>query len=75
MLFSKVGVYKADQEGSYIVELGHEANDSVHPIHRSSPLPMDEAKNLLRHVQVPEREIEQRLRRAIPAALARSAAS
>jgi hypothetical protein len=73
MLFTKVGVYRADQDGSFIVELGHEAEDAVHPIYRSSPLPKDEVWNLLRHVQLSEDEIEQQLQRASLHARASSA--
>ncbi len=73
MLSTKVGVYKAEQEGAFIVELGHEAEDAVHPIHRSHPLRADEVWNLLRHFNLSEQEIEQRLKGATRPALAASA--
>lgn len=59
MLFSKVGVYKADHDGGFIVELGHEAENAFHAIHTSSPMQQDEVRNLLRHVQLSEREIDE----------------
>jgi hypothetical protein len=65
MLFSKAGVCKVAQDGdSFIVELGYEAEDSLKPFHVSNPLAIDEVRNLLRHMELNEAEIEQQLRYA-----------
>lgn len=64
MLFSKVGVYKAETEDAFIVELGHEAEDTTHAIHTSSPLQIEEVKYLLRHVELTDNEIEKVLKSA-----------
>jgi hypothetical protein len=76
MLFSKVGVYKTEQNSeTFIVELGSDADDEGQLIHVSYPLALDEVRNLLRHVELSDSEIERRLRHAETFQRAAAAAS
>lgn len=58
-------MYKADGSNNlFIVEVGHDATEMPDPVHVSNPLTIDEAKFLLRHMNLTDTEIENRLREA-----------
>lgn len=69
MLFSRVGLYKASESNNlFIVEVGHDASEAPEPVHISNPLTIDEAKFMLRHMDLTDTEIDNRVRQATSAA-------
>ena len=70
MAFDRVGIYRAqDSENKFIVVIGNEPAADT-PLHTSDPLARDEAKNLLRHYNLSDSEIDLRLQRASAIAVA-----
>lgn len=79
MSTDRLGIFKVpNSEGKFIVEIRCEEIVSGEPLHTSRDLAADEAKNLLRHYNIPDNEIDTRLASATPhgiAAVAGSSAS
>ena len=68
MPFERVGIYKAhDAENMFIVVVENNEASDGEALHTSDPLALDEAKNLLRHFNLTDTEIDLRIRRARPA--------
>ncbi|MDQ2775074.1 MAG: hypothetical protein M3Y57_09180 [Acidobacteriota bacterium] len=73
MAFDRVGIYRAQgSENKFIIVIGNEPAADT-PLHASDPLARDEAKNLLRHYNLSDSEIDLRLQKA--SALSSSAAA
>ncbi len=67
MPFDQLGIFKVpNTEGKFIVEIRCEEFVTSQPLHTSRELAADEAKNLLRHYNIPDNEIDVRLASAIP---------
>ena len=64
MTFDRVGIYRArGAENKFVIVIGNEpATDT--PLQTSDPLARDEAKNLLRHYNLSDSEIDLRLQSA-----------
>ena len=76
MSFDRVGIYKAqDADNRFIVVVENNEPSESEALHTSEPLARDEAKNLLRHFNLTENEIELRIQHAAPAAKALAASN
>ncbi len=65
MSFDRLNVFKApDSENKFIVVVMHSEEPSDRPLHVSYELAPDEAKNLLRHYNLIDTEIDSRLAKA-----------
>ncbi len=67
MLHDRLGIFRApNSDGKYIVEVMGDGIVTGRPLHTSLDLAADEAKNLLRHYNLPDNEIDSLLASAGP---------
>jgi hypothetical protein len=67
MPHDRLGIFKApNSEGKFIVEVMSEGVSTGEPLHTSRELAADEARNLLRHYNLSDNEIDIRLAGAAP---------
>jgi hypothetical protein len=65
MAIERVGIYRAQgSENKFIVVIKSDGALADTALHTSDPLARDEAKNLLRHYNLSDSEIDQRLQGA-----------
>jgi hypothetical protein len=71
MLVDRLGIFKApNSDEKYIVEILGDGLVTGRPLHTSLDLAADEAKNLLRHYNLPDNEIDSLLAAAEPRVVA-----
>ncbi len=71
MPVDRLGIFRESHSGErFIVEIMGDELLAEHPLHTSIDLGADEAKNLLRHYNLPDNEIDLRLASAEPRATA-----
>ena len=71
MSLNRLGIFKVpNSEGKFIVEVMGDGVVTDEPLHTTCDLAADEAKNLLRHYNLPDNEIDMRLAAAAPRAVA-----
>ena len=71
MAYDRLGIFKVpNSEGKFIVEVMSEGVFDGEPLHTSRELAADEARNLLRHYNLSDNEIDKRLASATPRAAA-----
>lgn len=76
MSFDRLGIFRApNSQGKFVVEIRGEGTATGRPLHTSLDLAADEARNLLRHYNLPDNEIDSLLATAAPHGVAALAAS